>query len=93
MQAAVAVIRSGRSIFTRKDVRDEIGVSSHVWLYSYTAIFQAMRMDHPGGAPEINARFKNVFKRVERGKFMLTPYGMRLAEELGLKYQIKPTEK
>jgi hypothetical protein len=43
---------------------------------------QAMRSDHPGGAPPIGARFKGVFRRVERGRYTLTDKRKQLLEEL-----------
>lgn len=82
MHAVVKLVKQEKKWFSRKDVRDEIGLSPHEWLYSYTAIFQGMRVDHPGGAPEVNRKFRGVFQRIERGKYVLTTYGKRLAEEL-----------
>ncbi len=41
-----------------------------------------MRVDHPGGAPNVNEKYRDVFKRVEYGKFILTDYGRRLVESL-----------
>ena len=73
--------QKGRSTFSRQDVREQIGVSPDDWQLSYTAIFQAMRSDHPGGAPPIGARFRGVFRRVERGKYTLTDKGKQLLEE------------
>jgi len=82
MRAVAALVRRGKRVFTRKEVRDQIGVGSHEWLYSYTAVFQGMRIDQPGGAPEVGAKFKGVFERVEYGKYVLTSYGNRLVKEL-----------
>jgi hypothetical protein len=39
--------------FSRNEVRLQLSLDSHEWLSGYTAIFQAMRIDHPGGAPDI----------------------------------------
>jgi len=78
MRAVASLVKSGKVVFARQDVRDEIGVSRHEWLQNYTAIFQGMRVDQPGGAPEVNPRFKGVFERVEYGKYVLTPYGKNL---------------
>ncbi len=71
------VFREGRSTFTREDVRRQIGVSREEWRNGYTAIFQAMRADHPGGAPKIRKEYRGLFKRVERGTHTLTEYGRR----------------
>lgn len=37
------VLQEGRRTFTRKVVRDKIGLSADEWMAGYTAIFQAMR--------------------------------------------------
>ncbi len=42
---------------------------------SYTAIFQGMRIDQPGGAPNVGVMFKGVFRQVRRGEHTLTDYG------------------
>ena len=81
MWAIVLLSKQEKNIFSRKDVRDTIGVDHDVWMSSYTAIFQGMRMDHPGGAPSVISKFKDVFKRVEREKYILTPYGKRPLRE------------
>jgi len=67
VQAVAVLIKQGMNIFSRKDVRDQIGVGHDVWMSGYTAIFQGMRIDHPGRAPSVSSKFKNVFKRVEHG--------------------------
>jgi len=79
--AVASLVNRGKKWFTRKEVRDEIGVDPHEWLYGYTAIFQGMRADHPGGAPEVGRKFRAVFQRIERGKYVLTTYGKHLVEE------------
>lgn len=78
---AVLVKQEGKNIFSRREIRDQIGVSQHTWLHSYTAIFQGMRSDHPGGAPRIGARFRGVFRRVEYGRYALTDYGEHILTE------------
>ena len=79
---AVAILwREGNCTFSRKDVRDQIGVSQAKWISGYTAIFQGMRIDHPGGAPPVSNKFKNVFKRINRGEYTLTDYGRQLLDE------------
>jgi len=81
MHAVAVLVKMGKNIFTRKEVRDQIGISHHDWLYRYTAVFQGMRIDHPGGAPEVGKKFKGVFQRVERGKYILTAHGKQLLKE------------
>lgn len=78
---ATLVIKQGLRTFSRQEVRDCIGVGADEWLNGYTAIFQAMRDDHPGGAPNINNKFKDVFHRVSHGVYELTPYGQKLLKE------------
>ena len=80
--SAVKYLTRGNSQieFSRNDVRIHLGISSHDWLNGYTAIFQAMRSDHPGGAPPISDIYQGVFRRVRRGSFVLTPKGKRLVD-------------
>ena len=81
MKAVAELIKQGTTVFTRKDVRDQLGLSQKEWLSGYVAIFQAMRIDHPGGAPPIGRKFRGVFRRIARGKYTLTPYGEKLLKE------------
>ncbi len=82
MRAVAALIRrENKRIFSRKEVRDKIGLTPRRWLNSYTSIFQGMRSDHPGGAPRVRDRFKDVFRQVKRGKHMLTRRGNQLLTE------------
>ena len=80
MAAAKLAQRGGT--FSRNAVREELGLTRQQWDSGYTAIFQGMRSDHPGGAPPVGARFESVFRRVERGEYVLTLYGQRIAREL-----------
>jgi hypothetical protein len=81
LRAVKALVQRGARTFSRNDVRLQLGLDSHEWLYGYTAIFQAMREDQPGGAPNIPDRYRGVFRRIERGVFQLTLYGVPLLEE------------
>ena len=81
IRTVAVLIKQGKIVFSRKDVRNKMGLDPYVWLYSYTAIFQSMRIDHPGGAPSVNPKFKGVFKRINRGKFVLTTYGKQIIKE------------
>lgn len=81
IEAVAALVGQGKDPFTRREVRDEIKVGQHEWLYCYTAIFQGMRIDQPGGAPEVGKKFREVFQRVERGKYTLTDHGKRLINQ------------
>lgn len=79
LQAVSTLVKEhGKKVFSRKDIRDQIGVNQDTWLSSYTAIFQGMRVDHPGGAPPVGKRYKGVFRQVSRGKHTLTEYGKQL---------------
>lgn len=63
------------AVFTRNDVRECLGISQERWLAGYTAIFQAMRSDHPGGAPHIASCYTGIIERIRRGEYRLTPKG------------------
>lgn len=80
-RAVASIIKEKRDPFARMDVRDKLGLSSEEWLYGYTAIFQGMRIDHPGGAPNVGSKFKGVFKNVGYGIYELTEYGEKLIKE------------
>jgi hypothetical protein len=83
-EAAIFVSRRNNGIFTREQVRQRIGISRDRWMSVYTAIFQGLRDDHPGGAPDPGSEFRNVFNRVEHGKYQLSKDGERLAIKLGI---------
>lgn len=74
--------RQNTPIFSRKAIRDELCISPEIWNASYSPTLQGMRSDHPGGAPAVAAKFKNVFKQVSHGKHTLTEYGKQLLAEL-----------
>jgi hypothetical protein len=80
---AVANIVQGQGIdtFSRDDIRRQLGLSPEDWLNGYTRVFQDMRADKPGGAPNVNKKFQDVFKRVERGLYRLTEYGKTILKE------------
>lgn len=67
-----------RAVFTRNDVRRCLGIFHEDWMGGYTAIFQAMRSDQPGGAPAIAERYVGVIERIGRGEFRLTEKGRAL---------------
>jgi len=73
--------RQGKSSFTREDIRDSLGINSEEWAASYSPVFQGMRVDQPGGAPAVGEQFRNVFKRIKRGVYILTEHGRALIEE------------
>jgi hypothetical protein len=69
-------------IFSRHSIRDELCIFPENWNASYSPTFQAMRSDHPGGAPPIGIQYKNVFQQVSYGKHTLTEYGRHLLDEM-----------
>jgi hypothetical protein len=68
--------------FSRLDVRRNLRVDAGNWLKGYTAIFQGMRVDHPGGAPLVGERYTGIFRRVDYGRYALTDKGHSLVTEL-----------
>ena len=82
--AAVLAGTKGRKTFSRKAVREYLGLNNRTWQSGYTAIFQGMRDDHPGGAPQVGASCSGVFHRVGRGAYELSAKGRRLAEEMSM---------
>ncbi len=73
--------KQGKTSFTRDEIRASLGINSEDWLASYSPVFQGMRVDQPGGAPAVGERFRNVFRRVRRGVYVLTEHGTALVEE------------
>lgn len=78
--AAVDLVRYGKSVFTREDVRQELGVDRDLWNRSYNPAFQGLRCDDPGGAPRPSAHLQGVFERLERGQYQLSGRGYQLLE-------------
>ena len=80
--AAALAGADGRKTFSRKAVRDYLGLNNRTWQSGYTAIFQGMRNDHPGGAPQVGDSYSGVFHRVDHGTYELSAKGRRLVEVL-----------
>jgi hypothetical protein len=86
---AEQILRAARDLskrqatFTRNDVRPELGLDRGAWMSGYVAIFQAMRDDHPGGAPPIGKEYTGVFHRVAYATYVLTDKGRRLLDRMG----------
>ena len=80
MNAVASLTKKGHTEFRRVDVRDELDIPSHKWNASYNPTFQGMRIDQPGGAPEVGSKFKGVFRRVNHGIYVLTEYGKKLIQ-------------
>lgn len=81
MNAVAHLINLGRDNFTRREVRDQIRMPHEEWMSSYTAIFQGMRSDQPGGAPYVGKKYQNVFERIDHGLYKLTDYGRQIVAE------------
>ena len=81
--AAALAGTSGNRVFTRKAVRDHLGLSNRRWQSGYTAIFQGMRDDQPGGAPQVGAEYQGAFHRVSSGTYQLTAKALVFANQLG----------
>lgn len=82
MRAVAILVRHDDSThFTRRQIRKQLGIDQETWMASYTAIFQSMRVDHPGGAPEVAVKFRGVFQRIAHGTYTLTLYGKQLLQE------------
>ena len=81
--AAALAGTSGNRVFTRKAVRDHLGLSNRRWQSGYTAIFQGMRDDQPGGAPQVGAEYQGAFHRVSSGTYQLTAKARVFANQLG----------
>lgn len=80
--SAVAVLAGpdGTNTFTRKAVRECLGLTNRAWQSGFTAIFQGMRDDHPGGAPQVGTTHSGVLHRVDHGTYELSTKGRRLVE-------------
>ena len=88
----VLVNEEQKSVFTRVDIREKAGVGSEKWSASYNPVFQSMRSDQPGGAPQVRQSFRNVFEQVERGRHRLTDYGSQLINNLEPRQSIQGVE-
>ncbi len=77
-----AVLLAGskqKGTFSRKAVREHLGLTNREWQSGYTAIFQGMRDDHPGSAPQVGPEYSDVFHRVSPGMYQLSGKGRLFA--------------
>lgn len=72
----------GRDTFSSEDIRMQVGVTREEWMSGYIAIFQAMRQDEPGRAPQINEEYRGVFREIRHGRHTLTDHGYQLIRQL-----------
>lgn len=82
LYAVYELRKQGRSSFTREDIRAFLGINSTYWAASYNPVVQGMRVDQPGGALTAGGNYRNVFKRISRGVYILTEQGIALAEDM-----------
>lgn len=76
LRAVGRVVGSDRNkVFSRADVREAAGVEKRWWEKSWNPIFQGMRVDHPGRAPQQAKKHRGVFRRLSHGLFRVTAYG------------------
>ena len=68
--------------FSRNDVRQQLGLDRKRWSASYSPTFQAMRSDHPGGAPAFGEVFENLFEHTAYGRYKLTEKGWSFTRRL-----------
>jgi hypothetical protein len=86
MRAVAAVVtQDGKDVFTRAEIRDQAAIDRERWLSSFTPIFQGMRADQPGGAPQVGSKYKAVFRQISHGRHMLTSYGQELIKEYAVR--------
>ena len=82
LAAARLYLEEQSEVFSREDIRDRLGLTQAEWMAGYTAIFQGMRADQPGGAPSVPAELRGVFRQVAHGRHTLTGNGLELARTL-----------
>ena len=70
-EAAKKIVASGKTEFTRKDVRDELNVDDREWENNYSPTFQQMHDDRPPGAPKVGGLFAGKFHRLRHGVYTL----------------------
>ena len=76
LQAVSVLVKNrGMETFRREDIRKQIGIDKHTWRYSYSPVFQAMRIDQPGRAPLVGEKYVGIFRQVKYGVHCLTKYG------------------
>lgn len=65
-----------KDVFTRNDIRKELGLTSEEWELRYTGGFQGMIENAPPLKNLIRPKYRAVFTRIEKGKYKLTDYGL-----------------
>ncbi len=82
LQAVATLVgNDDKGIFSQEEIRHQAGIDRDRWNKGYSAIFQGMRADQPGGAPNVGEKHKDVFRQVSHGKHTLTDYGQRLVAQ------------
>ena len=89
--AAVALAgREYSKTFSRMSVRDRLRLTNREWQAGYTAIFQGMRDDHPGGAPPVSEEYSVVFHRTGQGVYEFSEKGRSLAKRRAIRPDPRP---
>jgi predicted restriction endonuclease len=78
LYAVTQLVKDGNEVFSRNEIRKLLNVNRSDWNASYDPIFQGMRIDQPGSAPDVRIEYKGVFQRIEYGKYILTEDGCEL---------------
>ncbi len=73
-------VKKGKTSFTRKDIRLELGLSSHVWERGYTGTFQSMISNAPPRRNKVLKKYRNVFTRISKGNYEFSEYGLSLIQ-------------
>lgn len=76
--ASILFFEKQKSVFARADIRKQLGISSHDWDMGYTAIFQGMIKGCPEKSNKVLSKYRGTFKRIERGTYTFTKYGISL---------------
>ena len=69
-----------KDVFTRNDIRKELGLTSEEWELRYTGGFQGMIENAPPLKNLIRPKYRAMFRRIEKGLYQLTPYGLSIIE-------------
>ena len=80
--ALADLVQAAADEFSRNDVRQYLDIDRKSWAASYSPTFQAMRSDHPGGAPPIGDAFTNLIQRTAYGRYQLTEKGWNFTRRL-----------
>lgn len=78
LYAAKMLYFKGHQNFSRKDIREYLAINCDKWNSSFNPIFQGMRIDQPGKAPNVSLRCKNTLRQVDHGVYTLSDKGLSI---------------